>query len=201
MDGARRLWSAEAHPVPRLGAALAASVALHLGVMPGVIAPGPGGPGPRTATAEPLRAWIVQRSERRPSGERADSQAYPRGRRRVRRARHTGPWGGAIFPCVRAGPPADPSPAHRTALSRGCSRANGPRRDESIHRPGRPRRQDRAGLERSSVRRVGPRGVSECALLSGRPERRGGQEPDADRGDLQAGRNPGKRAAVPAPSG
>lgn len=78
MNGGRRSWSAGLNPTARLGAAVVASAALHLSVIPS-LAFGPGDPGLR---AEPLRARLVFGSERRkPAAEREPDSAAPPGSR------------------------------------------------------------------------------------------------------------------------
>jgi TonB family protein len=74
MNGARRSWSTEARPTLRLGVAVAASVALHLGAMPG-LALRLGGPGDGAATARMLQARIAPERDAPRSGEREDSPA------------------------------------------------------------------------------------------------------------------------------
>jgi TonB family protein len=70
MNGVPRPWSAEAHPVSRLGLAIAASAALHAGVMPSLAAK-LGGPGTGAASAQPLYATLtVERERPRPRAER-----------------------------------------------------------------------------------------------------------------------------------
>ena len=107
MSAARQPWSAGAHPAARLSAAIAASVALHLGALPS-LTPGLPAPGKRAADFEALRVRLEP--------QREEAQAQISDARRVRSS-STGD-GAAVAPLpgpTRRGLPTASEPRYFTA--------------------------------------------------------------------------------------
>ncbi len=73
MSGGRRSWSAGVNPAARLGAAVVASAALHLSVIPGLAF----GPGDAGLPAEPLRARLARESARPSPGAEREPDSAP----------------------------------------------------------------------------------------------------------------------------